>query len=150
MVRVCGATATCLYQETFEPVNALKSNILAAAIAAFIALPVAAWADSSSSASTTPATNATQSGASHSWRDGHRHHRGFLSMLRRLNLTPAQRQQIKTLIANYKAAHPRGTGPDPAARKALREKIFALLTPAQRQKLTTVMARHRRHGALAF
>lgn len=125
----------------------LKPNILAAVMAVFIALPVAASADLSPSASTAPATSPTQSGASQYWRGGHRHHRGFLSMVRALDLSPAQRQQIKTLIANYRAAHPKGTGPDPAARKALREKIYALLTPAQRQKLATVMARHRWHGA---
>ncbi|HTX56246.1 MAG TPA: hypothetical protein VMD47_04000 [Candidatus Acidoferrales bacterium] len=52
-----------------------------------------------------------------------------------LHLTDAQRTQIQTLRQNYRQAHPKGSAPDPAARKQLRRQILAVLTPDQRAQL---------------
>lgn len=59
-------------------------------------------------------------------------------MMRRfsdLNLTDAQKSQIQTLTQNYRQAHPRGSAPDPDARKQLRRQILGVLTPDQRAQL---------------
>jgi Spy/CpxP family protein refolding chaperone len=65
----------------------------------------------------------------------HHHHRGWAAMAQQLDLSQQQQQQIKTLSANYKQAHPKGSQPDLAARKQLHEQILAVLTPDQRTKL---------------
>ena len=63
----------------------------------------------------------------------------MFAMLRMLDLSQQQQDQLKTLLQNYRAAHPRGSQPDPAARRQLRDQIFALLTPEQRTKLRAEM-----------
>jgi len=63
------------------------------------------------------------------------HHGRLRSMLSKLNLTSQQEDQIKSLIATYRQAHPQGSQPDPAARKQLREQILGVLTPEQRAQL---------------
>ena len=55
-------------------------------------------------------------------------------MVQTLGLSQQQQGQIKTLMANYKQAHPKGSQPDPAARAQLRNQILAVLTPEQRAK----------------
>jgi Spy/CpxP family protein refolding chaperone len=65
----------------------------------------------------------------------HGHHHGMFGMLQTLGLSQAQQTQIKTLMTNYKTAHPEGSPKDPAARKQLRDQILAVLTPAQKTKL---------------
>ena len=68
-------------------------------------------------------------------------------MAKQLDLTQQQQAQIKTLIDNYKQAHPEGSQQDPAARKQLHEQIDAVLTPAQRTKLEQLKAQWRsKHG----
>ncbi|MBV9277197.1 MAG: hypothetical protein JOZ97_03075 [Candidatus Eremiobacteraeota bacterium] len=65
---------------------------------------------------------------------------GMMRAYDNLNLTPDQRQKIDALITQYRQAHPRGSTPDPNARKALRDQIFAILTPAQQAQLQANMA----------
>jgi Spy/CpxP family protein refolding chaperone len=60
-----------------------------------------------------------------------------------LNLTPTQQQQIKAAIAQFRQAHPPGSGPDPSARKALREQVMQILTPAQREQVQAYMRQMR-------
>ncbi|HTV94193.1 MAG TPA: hypothetical protein VMG98_15925 [Verrucomicrobiae bacterium] len=66
-----------------------------------------------------------------------------------LNLTDAQKSQIQTLMQNYRQAHPRGSAPDPDARKQLRDQINAVLTPDQQAQLKADEAKMRaqRHGS---
>jgi Spy/CpxP family protein refolding chaperone len=52
-----------------------------------------------------------------------------------LNLTDQQRSQIQAAMEQYRAAHPKGSEPDPQARKALRDQIMSVLSPDQRAKL---------------
>ncbi len=58
-----------------------------------------------------------------------------MRMFRNLNLSTAQQQQIKTLFQQFRAAHPRGSMPDKASRRALHQQIMAVLTPQQRAQL---------------
>jgi Spy/CpxP family protein refolding chaperone len=60
-----------------------------------------------------------------------RMHHGWRS----LNLSEHQRAQIRQLVAQYRAAHPRGSAFDPQARAQLRKEILAILTPQQRAVL---------------
>ena len=60
-----------------------------------------------------------------------------------LNLTDAQKSQIHALMQNYRQAHPRGSAPDPDARKQLRDQINALLTPDQQAQLKADEAKMR-------
>jgi Spy/CpxP family protein refolding chaperone len=76
-----------------------------------------------------------------------RHHHGnaYMRALRSVDLTDAQRTQIRTLMTNART-NMQSTS-DPAARKAnfqhLREQIEAVLTPAQRTKLQQTLAAQR-------
>ena len=63
--------------------------------------------------------------------------------MRELNLTPQQQSQIRQLMQQYRQAHPRGSAPDPQARKQLRDKVMAVLTPAQQQQFKTEMSQRR-------
>lgn len=65
----------------------------------------------------------------------HTHRAGFMQMVHRLGLSDPQKAQIKTLVRQYRAQHPKGAAPDKAARKALREQVLTVLTPAQREQL---------------
>jgi len=67
-------------------------------------------------------------------------------MMRRfsnLNLSDQQKSQIRTLLENYRQTHPKGSTPDPDARKQLRGQILSVLTPDQRMQLEA-QARQRR------
>jgi Spy/CpxP family protein refolding chaperone len=120
-----------------------SSTFLAVTAAMFIGLPVlGAGAPTFAMA----ASAGAQPGATTPMRARHRHHHGWLHALRTLNLSQAQRGQIGRIIADFRSAHPKGIRPDPAARKALREKILAVLTPQQRQQLTAILARRHRHA----
>ncbi len=68
-----------------------------------------------------------------------RNGRGMMRGFDNLNLSPDQQQKIQALIAQYRQAHPHGSTPDPAARKALRDQIYAVLTPAQQSQLRANM-----------
>ncbi len=71
-------------------------------------------------------------------------------MLKTLDLSQQQQNQIKTLVTNYKQAHPKGSQPDDAARKQLRDQVLAVLTPAQRTKLEQEKAAwHKQHPSPA-
>ena len=65
----------------------------------------------------------------------HRGGFGFMREMRELNLSAQQQSQIQQLVQSYRQAHPRGSAPDPQARKDLRTKIMAVLTPAQQAQL---------------
>jgi Spy/CpxP family protein refolding chaperone len=60
-----------------------------------------------------------------------------------LNLSDQQRSQIQSLLQNYRQAHPKGSQPDPQARKALRQSIMGVLTPDQRAKLQAMRQQRR-------
>jgi len=63
------------------------------------------------------------------------HRGGMMSMLRKLDLSTQQQDQIKALIQAFEQAHAQGTKPDPAELQQLHEQILAVLTPAQRTQL---------------
>ena len=105
--------------------NTIRTFLTAGAFIAAIALPTATLAQTATSDQ--PSVNAQQG-------------RGGMSHLYdNLNLTSDQRQKIDALIAQYRQAHPHGSTPDPAARKALRDQIFAILTPTQQNQLRSGM-----------
>jgi periplasmic protein CpxP/Spy len=104
----------------------LQATVLAGVIAASLALPAVAQQQQPSP----PA----QQGQRGDW------------MMRRfsdLNLTDQQKSQIQSLMQSYRQAHPRGSAPDPDARKQLRDQINAVLTPDQRTKLQADEAKFR-------
>ena len=105
--------------------NTIRTFLTIGAVVAALAMPVA-----------TLAQNAPpdQPGTA-----GPRYGGGAMRALDNLNLTPDQRQKIDALMAQYRQAHPRGSTPDPAARKALRDQIFSILTPAQQAQLRANM-----------
>jgi Spy/CpxP family protein refolding chaperone len=109
-----------------EPMK-LQATVLAGLIAAGLALPAVAQDQQPPAA---PAQ--TQQ---HSDRMMHR--------FDDLNLTDQQKSQIQTLLQNYRQAHPRGSTPDPDARKQLRDQINAVLTPDQQTKLKADEAKFR-------
>jgi len=119
----------------------ISKPILAGAALLALALPLAVAAQTTPAA---PTTNATAG--------EHRHHGGGLNRmaLRGITLTDAQKQQMMQLRTAYKTAHPKGSTPDPAARKALRDQMLGVLTPDQRTQydanLKTLRADHKRDG----
>jgi Spy/CpxP family protein refolding chaperone len=77
----------------------------------------------------------------------HRHHghgSAYMRALHALNLSDAQKAQIKTAMQQ---SHQAGQNADPATRKANREKLRAqidgILTPDQRTQLHTAMQQQR-------
>jgi Spy/CpxP family protein refolding chaperone len=101
------------------PMNSCKSLVLVALCAILLGAPALALAN--------PWQGASASSGEHRGR--------WASMFSKLDLTPQQEDQIKSLIEAYRQAHPQGSQPDPAARKQLQEQIFAVLTPDQRAQL---------------
>ena len=65
----------------------------------------------------------------------HHHHGDWAEMFKNLHLSQQQQDQIHTLVADYRQAHPEGSQPDEASRKALWDQILAVLTPEQRAQL---------------
>jgi Spy/CpxP family protein refolding chaperone len=61
---------------------------------------------------------------------GASHGSGFNPM-RGIRLSPQQRAQIRSIRAQFRAAHPCGSHPDAQARAALHQQILGVLTPAQ-------------------
>lgn len=111
----------------------LSRFVTALGIAAILASPLAASAQPAPAA---PPVNAA-SPAAHK----HHHHRSaYMSSLRKLNLSDAQRQQIRGIM---QTAHNAPKTTDPAARRAnakqVRAQIDAVLTPAQRTQLKASM-----------
>ena len=111
----------------------LRSLLVPAALATALAIPAAGFAQVQPSAASL--TQPTQ---------GRRHGGfGFMREMRSLNLSAQQQSQIKQLMAQYRQSHPRGSAPDPQARKDLRAKVMAVLTPAQQQKLKADQAKRK-------
>jgi Spy/CpxP family protein refolding chaperone len=67
----------------------------------------------------------------------------MMRAIKELDLSDAQRSQIQQLVQQYRQQYPKGSTPDPQARKALREKIFATLTPDQQTQLKQRLAQMR-------
>lgn len=119
-----------------------RSTVLAAAFV--LALPLAAAAQTAPSAPVTPVgpagTSAPAAGAP-------RPHHGLRAMLANLNLTDAQRSQIKAIGKKYHDLNQGVT--DRAARRANHQQqlqeIMGVLTPAQQTELKSriAAARHR-------
>jgi Spy/CpxP family protein refolding chaperone len=74
-----------------------------------------------------------------------RGHRGMLPGLRGISLSDQQTAQIKAIVDPYRAAHPRGSTPDPAARKAMTDQVMGVLTPDQQTQFKANMAKMRQH-----
>ena len=105
----------------------LQATVLAGLLAAGLSLPVVAQAQQG------PPPPPPQS----------QHGDWMMHRFSDLNLTDAQKSQIQTLMQNYRQAHPRGSTPDPDARKQLRAQIDAVLTPDQRAQLKADEAKMR-------
>jgi Spy/CpxP family protein refolding chaperone len=110
--------------------------ISAAALAASLALPLAASAQQAPPAP--PAGAPAQT-----------HHRGahYMRALRNLNLSDAQRQKIRSAIAQMRQTNQNA---DPQTRRAnvhqLRSQIDAMLTPDQRTQLHAQLRTQRKNG----
>jgi len=113
-----------------------RSLLIPAALAAAFAVPAVGFAQLQPSPA--PLTQPMQ---------GRRHHGGFGFMreMRSLNLSTQQKSQIQQLMRQFRQAHPRGSAPDPQARKDLRTKVMAVLTPAQQQQLKADQAKRKSH-----
>ena len=111
-----------------------RSLLVPAALATALAIPVVGFAQVQPSPG--PLTQPMQ---------GQRHGGGFGFMreMRSLNLSTQQQAQIKQLMTQYRQSHPRGSTPDPQARKDLRTKVMAVLTPAQQQQLKADQAKRK-------
>src|SRR5215469_13721536 len=107
----------------------LSPFLLSGALAIAIGLPVAGCAQQS------PAQS--QPGAQQQGAFGH--HRGGMRFLQGVNLSDQQKQQIKTIMDQYRQAHPAGSQPDPNARKQMRDQIMNVLTPDQRTQVQANM-----------
>ncbi|MFN2528931.1 MAG: hypothetical protein ABR584_09485 [Candidatus Baltobacteraceae bacterium] len=85
----------------------------------------------------TPAQQVQLKASMHAAR-GNETARGDRRMMHRfaaLNLSAEQQTQIKSLIDQFRQAHPKDSRPDPQAMQTLRSEINAVLTPAQQQQL---------------
>ena len=111
-----------------------RSLLVPAAMVAAVAVPAAGFAQVQPSPA--PLSQPFQG-------QRHRHGFGFMHEMRSLNLSAQQQDQIKQLMTQYRQAHPRGSTPDPQARKDLRTKVMAVLTPAQQQQLKADQAKHK-------
>ena len=79
----------------------------------------------------------------------HMHEHGMMMhrMFRGVNLTAAQKTQIQQLMTQFHQQHPKGSQPDPQARKAMHDQIMNVLTPAQQAQVKANMAQmHDRAG----
>jgi Spy/CpxP family protein refolding chaperone len=101
----------------------LSPFLLSGALAVAIGLPIVGCAQQA------PAQS--QPGAS---QGAYGHHRGGMRWMQGLNLSDQQKQQIQTLMQQYRQAHPRGSQPDPQARQQLQQQVMNVLTPQQRQQ----------------
>lgn len=113
----------------------LRNVIMPAAMAAALIVPAAVLAQQAPDPSTSPA-------AGQQWQREH-HGGGMMRMFRDLNLSDQQKTQIQQIMQQYRQAHPRGSAPDPQARKQMRDQIMNVLTPQQRTQLQQEMQRFR-------
>ncbi len=72
---------------------------------------------------------------------GHHHRNKIMRALKTLDLSDAQKAQIKDVVASYRSSRSTST---PMTRGEMRRKIEATLTPAQRTQFEAQMARRRR------
>ena len=111
----------------------------AAVLAASLSVPAAAFAQQA------PLNVPTAAPGQPGMHQG-RHHNGFRTALRGLNLSASQKTQIDQIFAQ---AHGQNKGADPATRKAnrakLRAQVEAVLTPAQRAQLQSNLQQARQH-----
>ncbi|HEY8298802.1 MAG TPA: hypothetical protein VIG32_12375 [Candidatus Baltobacteraceae bacterium] len=118
--------------------NFSRALLLPVALAAAVALPAIGSAQVAAPAAPAPAPAAGQS--------GHHHHRGgWGRAMHGITLSDPQKAQIKQLRTAYRQAHPAGSKPDMASRKALRDQITGILTPAQRAQYQTNLQQLRRN-----
>jgi Spy/CpxP family protein refolding chaperone len=120
--------------------SSIRSIVATAVLAASLTVPVAAFAQQAPPLGA-PSAAPGQPGAHHG-----RHHNGFRTALRGLNLSTAQKTQIDQIFAQ---ARGQNKGADPATRKAnrakVRSQVEAVLTPAQRAQLKSVLQQARQH-----
>lgn len=110
----------------------LSPFLLSGALAVAIGLPIVGCAQQA------PAQS--QPGAS---QGAYGHHHGGMRWMQGLNLSDQQKQQIQTLMQQYRQAHPRGSQPDPQARKQLQQQVMNVLTPEQRTQAQANMEKMR-------
>ncbi|MBV8638099.1 MAG: hypothetical protein JO322_08420 [Candidatus Eremiobacteraeota bacterium] len=106
----------------------LSPFLLSGALAVAIGLPIVGCAQQA------PAQS--QPGAS---QGAYGHHHGGMRWLAGVNLSDQQKQQIQTLMQQYRQAHPRGSQPDPQARQQLQQQVMNVLTPDQRAQVQANM-----------
>lgn len=70
-------------------------------------------------------------------------HPGLLRTIRRLGVSHTQMTQMREILRQFRQAHPKGSAPDPAARKLMRKQLLAVLTPAQRAQLRSELRARR-------
>ncbi|MDQ2992051.1 MAG: hypothetical protein M3R30_04430 [Candidatus Eremiobacteraeota bacterium] len=99
----------------------ISRPILAGAALFALALPITAAAQTTPGA---PASTTAHGHHAHVGLNGH--------ALKGIALSDAQKQQFAQLRTAYRTAHPKGSTPDPTARKALRDQMLNILTPDQR------------------
>ena len=109
----------------------LSPILLSGALALAMGLPIAGCAQQ------TPAQAPVSSPA------GEHHHGGMMRMLRGVNLTDQQKTQLQNMMQQYRQAHPKGSTPDPQARKALHQQMMSVLTPAQQAQVKQNMQQMR-------
>ncbi|HTW83197.1 MAG TPA: hypothetical protein VMD91_03890 [Candidatus Sulfotelmatobacter sp.] len=122
-----------------SPIRFLTTVALAAAVAA----PTAAFAQSTGPNGPPPAGPPAAAGPAGMHHGHHRHNR-FLHALRGLKLSDAQRAQIRDTVRQTFRAN---RGLDPQTRRtnlrAMRQKVEAILTPDQRARFHAALQRHR-------
>ncbi|MBV9270774.1 MAG: hypothetical protein JO165_06765 [Candidatus Eremiobacteraeota bacterium] len=63
------------------------------------------------------------------------HRGGIMRAVQTLNLTSAQKAKVDKIVADYRAAHAKGSPRDPQAMRTERQAIMDVLTPSQRSEL---------------
>jgi Spy/CpxP family protein refolding chaperone len=98
----------------------ISRTLIAGAAVLALALPLAVSAQTTTAPA--PAADGT-----------HAHHGGGLNRhaMQGIKLSDDQQQQLLQLRTDYRKAHPKGSTPDPASRKALRDQMLNILTPDQ-------------------
>lgn len=114
----------------------IRSILIPAALAGAIIVPVGVLAQRSAAPSAPQGAPSTQQ-----W--GREHHHGMMSMMRELNLTDAQKTQIRQIVTEFRNSHTPGERPDPQSRAQMRDKIMNVLTPQQRAQFQAKMEQMR-------
>lgn len=110
----------------------LSPFLISGALAVAIGLPIVGCAQQAPAQSSPGASQ-----------NAYGHHHGGMRWLQGVNLSDQQKQQIQTLVQQYRQAHPQGSQPDPQARKQLRDQIMNVLTPDQRAQVQANMQKAR-------